>query len=94
MPGDLAAHLAHLARRELTGDGLPLLADRVHKNLGPCPGCSGAAHAQFGFPHLRQFSLTDPRRKSLTTLSCANSRSRSASSSGSDGSDMALLIWF
>jgi hypothetical protein len=25
----------------------------VHRNLGPCPGCSGAAHAQFGFPHLR-----------------------------------------
>jgi hypothetical protein len=23
VPGDLAAHLAHLARRELTGDGLP-----------------------------------------------------------------------
>jgi len=28
-------------------------ADRVHRNLGPCPGWSGRAHAQFGFPHFR-----------------------------------------
>ena len=47
-------------------------ADRVHKNLGPCPGCPGAAHAQFGFPHLRQFSLTrrQGRRRRMSVGPC------------------------
>ena len=48
----------------------------------PVAGMTRPAHAQFGFPHLRCISLTDPRRKSPTMLSCTYRRSRSASSSG------------
>src|SRR5258708_22246453 len=63
-------------------------AERVHKNRGPWPGWPGCAHAQFRLPHLRQFSVTDPRRKSPTSLSCPYSPSRSASSSATVGSVM------
>jgi hypothetical protein len=46
-------------------------AFRVRFHCGPCPGCSGAAHAQFGFPHLRKASFSDPRRKSPSRASSA-----------------------
>ena len=48
------------------------------------------AHAQFGLPHRRKFSLTLPRRKSPTSANRSNNARRCASSSTNDGSVIAL----